>query len=182
MKTTTQLFNEYEDPEEAERLFEDVRRCLPGVSSPTEAVSYILRFRQQVGPMVVDGYPTCLCANVWEACHQIEAMGQRRLRWAVPLLSRLLTHEDPDFDNCPEYVVQIQAAAARALGAIGDLRAVPPLLAKVDDGPTYAPFFSDSGEELATLRVELDDAVVAAMEALDTLGNALVNTADPSDS
>ncbi len=174
MNTIVELFNEYQDPAEAQELFEQMRNCLPAPTSPEDAVAYITRFRRQVGPMVVDGHPTCLCANVWEACHQIEVMGRRRLRWAVPLLTRLLYHQDPDFDTCPEYAVHVQAAAARALGAIGDMRAIPPLLAKLDEGPTYAPF-SEGTEDLAVLRVELDDAVVAAVEALDTLGANLVD-------
>lgn len=174
MITAQQLFNEYQDPEEARELFQEMRSVRSSISTPADAVAHILRFRQEVGPMIVGGKPTCLCANVWEACHQIEAIGRRRLRWAVPLLARLLYHQDPEFDTCPEYAVRIQAAAARALGDIGDPRAIPPLLAKLEDGPTYAPMAV--GEEvLAGLRVELDEAVVAALGALEALGAALVD-------
>lgn len=171
-----QLFNEYQDPEEARELYEEMRRVDPEIQCPADAIEQIARFREEVGPMMVDGLPTCLCANVWEACHQIRAMGKRRLRWAVPLLTRLLYHQDPDFDSCPEYAVSVQAAAAAALGEIGDTRAVPPLLAKLEDGPTYAPFRA-GGERFGALRVELDDAVLAALDALDSLGAQLVDGA-----
>ena len=176
--TPTELFNEYRDPEEARQLFHDMRQCRADISRPVEAVAHIMRFRDEVGPMVVDGQATCLCANVWEACHQIAAMGKRRLRWAVPLLTRLLYHQDPDFEGCPEYAVRVQAAAARALGEIGDPRAVPPLLAKLEEGPVYAPLAA-GGEEVGALRVELDDAVVAALDALDSLGASLVDGDGP---
>ena len=174
MATAHELFNEYQDPEEAQGLFEEMRQVRSCISTPADAVAQIRRFRQEVGPMMIGGRPTCLCANVWEACHQIEAMGRRRLRWAVPLLARLLFHQDPDFDACPEYAVRLQAAAARALGEIGDPRAIPPLLAKLEEGPTYAPLAA--GDEVLTgIRIELDEATVAAMAALDALGAALVD-------
>lgn len=178
MSQSVELFNEYQDPEEAQELFKEMRRYHPEISTSSEAIAHIMRFRQEVGPMIVDGKPTCLSANVWEACHQIEAMGKWHLRWAVPLLVRLLYHQDPDFETCPEYAVKVQAAAARALGEIGDVRAIPALLAKVEDGPTYAPFRA-GGEAFEWLRVELDEAVIAASEALDALGAHLVDGPNP---
>jgi hypothetical protein len=173
MNAAIELFNEYQDPAEARQLFDEMRQLRPEIATPADAVAHILGFRREVGPMIVDGRPTCLCANVWEACHQIAAMGKRRMRWAVPLLARLLFHQDPDFESCPQYAVQIQAAAARALGAIGDTRAIAPLLARIEDGPTYVTLAED--DELGGLRVELDEAVVAARAALESLGASLVN-------